>query len=181
MYRFVLENASECIEEKQDRVIYTSPYGLATLVDNEAMESHLFRPLSNQNAKAIEVFHASQYIFWLDMQGLNRMKTDGTDKKLLFSDLQNPQKLSIDWVSERIYWTDDKSGVIESSNFHGKLRYVLISKVEKPHAIIVNPLDGLVFWTDLKSPAKIERAGNVIFSEKWKLDLKARKSSISLK
>ena len=123
----MLENASECIEEKQDRVIYTSKYGLATLADNEAMETHLFRPL-NKNAKAFEVFHSSQYIFWLDPRGLNRMKTDGTDQKLIINDLQNPQKLSVDWVSERIYWTDDKSGVIESANFHGKFRYVLILK-----------------------------------------------------
>ena len=74
------------------------------------------------------------------------------------SDVLSPQKLAVDWVSERIYWTDDKNGVIESADFHGKLRYVLIARIEKPHALVVHPVDGIIFWSDLKEP-KIERAG----------------------
>ena len=156
-----LENGTQCIEDQSDRLVYSTSYGLAALLTNDASKKTLIRPLSNLDATAIETYSASQYIFWIDGRGINRMKMDGTDKKLILNDLLSPQKLAIDWVSERIYWTDDKNEVIESSDFHGKFRYVLITDgIEQPHAIVIDPLDGIVFWSDIQENSpKIERAG----------------------
>ena len=159
---YILENGTQCIEDQSDRLVYTTSYGLAALLTNDTTKKTLVRPLSNLDATAIETYPASQYIFWIDGRGINRMKMDGTDKKLILNDLLSPQKLSVDWVSERIYWTDDKNEVIESADFHGKFRYVLIAAdgIEKPHAIVINPLDGIVFWSDIhETSPKIERAG----------------------
>jgi low-density lipoprotein receptor-related protein 1 (alpha-2-macroglobulin receptor) len=158
---FVLEDGSNCKEDNKDHVLYTSSFGISTLVGNEPMESRLFRPLlTSEDARSIEVYTHQQVLFWLDSKGsLFRMKRDGTEKKVIISGLQSPQRLAVDWVSERIYWTDDKVGVIELANFDGQQRYVVISgKMIKPFAIVLNPLDGILFWSDLDVP-KIERAG----------------------
>ena len=49
---------------------------------------------------------------------------------------------------------------IESSDFDGKKRYVLISgKMYKPFSLAVAPPNGLIFWSDIQEPAKIERSG----------------------
>ena len=155
---YTLENGSQCTEDQRDKLVYTTPYGLAASLTNETNTETLIRPLSNLDATAIETYHASQFVFWIDGLGIHRMKMDGTERELILPDVLSPQKLAVDWVSERIYWTDDKNGVIESADFHGKLRYVLIARVEKPHALVVHPVDGIIFWSDLKDP-KIERAG----------------------
>ena len=88
------------------------------------------------------------------------MKSDGTEKSAILTDLRSPQKIALDFVSERLYWTDDKVGVIESSDFYGKKRYVLVSgKMYKTFTLAVAPPNGLIFWSDIQEPAKIERSG----------------------
>ena len=125
------------------------------------MESQLFRPLlASESPKSIEVYVAKKLIFWIDTESsrIFKMKTDGTEKSAILTDLHSPQKIAVDFISERIYWTDDKVGVIESSDFYGKKRYVLISgKMYKPFALAVAPTNGLIFWADVQEPAKIER------------------------
>ena len=127
------------------------------------MESQLFRPLlSSEAPKSIEVFVAKQLVFWIDTKSseIFKMKTDGTQKSAILTDLRSPQKIAVDFISERIYWTDDKVGVIESSDFDGKKRYVLVSgKMYKPFTLAVAPPNGLIFWSDIQEPAKIERSG----------------------
>ena len=143
------------------QILFTSPYGFA--FNNIPMETKLLRPLlASEAPKAIEVFVAKQLIFWIDTKSSNiyKMKSDGTEKSAILTDLRSPQKIALDFVSERLYWTDDKVGVIESSDFYGKKRYVLVSgKMSKPFALAVAPPNGLIFWVDVQEPAKIERMG----------------------
>ena len=92
------------------------------------MESQLLIPLlASESPKSIEVFVDKKLIFWIDTESskIFKMKTDGTQKSAILTDLRSPQKIAVDFISERLYWTDDKVGVIESSDFDGKKRYVL--------------------------------------------------------
>ena len=143
------------------QILFTSPYGFA--FNNKPMESQLLIPLlASESPKSIEVFVDKKLIFWIDTESskIFKMRTDGTQKSAILTDLRSPQKIAVDFISERLYWTDDKVGVIESSDFYGKKRYVLVSgKMYKPFALAVAPTNGLIFWADVQGPAKIERSG----------------------
>lgn len=155
------QNMNECLENPGDKIIFTSPFGLA--LNDKPMESHLFRPLlKSESPKSFDLAIRAGLVFWIDQASskLMKMNLNGSNKTIILADLQSPQRISIDYVTERIYWTDDKVAAIESCDFHGKQRYVLIAgTMSKPHAIAVDPLDGLVFWSDLGIPAKIEKSG----------------------
>lgn len=72
----------------------------------------------------------------------------------------SPAGLALDWVTNKIYWTDQGTKRIEVASTNGKQRALLIwQRLEKPRDIVVNPIDGLMFWSDWGPAAVIERAG----------------------
>ena len=49
--------------------------------------------------------------------------------------------MSVDWISNHIYWTDAGKKTIELANYDGKGRRILIGYgLEKPRGIIVDPV-----------------------------------------
>ena len=67
--------------------------------------------------------------------------------------------LSVDWVSDVIFWTDTKRKEISASLLDGSLVKVIVKdELGEPRAIDVSPKHGLIFWTDWGERARIERA-----------------------
>lgn len=68
--------------------------------------------------------------------------------------------IAVDWVAERLYWTDAALDQIQVSNFDGDFRIVLISgNIGSPRSIAVAPKKGYLFWTDWdKNTPRIERS-----------------------
>jgi DNA-binding beta-propeller fold protein YncE len=55
--------------------------------------------------------------------------------------LESPAGISIDWVTNKLYWTDAGTNVIEVSNMDGSMRSLLIWEgLDKPRDIAVDPL-----------------------------------------
>ena len=52
--------------------------------------------------------------------------------------------LAIDWVSDRIYWTDSELKRIEVANIDGTKRAVLFSQLEHLRDIVVDPINKYV-------------------------------------
>ena len=49
--------------------------------------------------------------------------------------------LAVDWVSEKLYWTDAKTDKIEMSNLDGTMRKTIVEdNMDVPHAIAVDPV-----------------------------------------
>lgn len=67
----------------------------------------------------------SRYMFWTDWASgapsINRANLDGTDVKKLFTSpiVEWPNGITIDFISERIYWVDAKEDYIASSDLEG--------------------------------------------------------------
>lgn len=55
----------------------------------------------------------------------------------------NPEGISYDWTQKKIYWTDSSNSSIYAMNLDGT-EVVMIAKVERPRAIVVDPCNGLV-------------------------------------
>lgn len=81
---------------------------------------------------------------------------------IISDDLIDPLGITIDYLSERIYWTDRRTGIyyrIESANFDGKERQIIHEGTyQTPVSIAVNK--NAVFWTDIKSNTLWSKAKN---------------------
>ncbi|KAL3851784.1 hypothetical protein ACJMK2_015493 [Sinanodonta woodiana] len=69
-------------------------------------------------------------------------------------------KLSVDWISHNIYWTDPqyKWIAVQSllSNDSSMYRVLLHDNLEGPHALTLDPMEALLFWSDIGILTKIE-------------------------
>lgn len=53
--------------------------------------------------------------------------------------------LAIDWIHDKLYWTDSGTSRIEVANLDGTHRKVLLwQDMEKPRAIALHPIEGYV-------------------------------------
>ena len=70
-----------------------------------------------------------------------------------------PNGLTIDYTADRIYWTDAKHHVIESSHLDGSDRKKMISK-GLPHPFAITVFEDSLYWTDwhLKSISSAKKA-----------------------
>lgn len=51
--------------------------------------------------------------------------------------------LAVDWVNDKLYWTDAGKSRLEMANIDGSNRLILFSRnVNKPRAIVVDPASG---------------------------------------
>lgn len=62
-----------------------------------------------------------------------------------------PNGLAIDNIEGRLYWNDAKILTIESSDFDGNDRRVILSKVPYPYGIVI--VGQHIYWTDWKTKA----------------------------
>lgn len=95
-------------------------------------------------------------MFWTDYgetAKIERSFMDGGGRRtLISSDLSQPSGITIDYLSERIYWTDSYLGNIEYANYDGTGRTALETAeagIFYPFAVTV--ANELLFWTDLTS------------------------------
>ncbi len=72
----------------------------------------------------------------------------------------SPDGLAIDWLGDKLYWTDSETNRIEVSSLSGEHRRVLFwEDLDQPRAICLFSKKGLLFWTDWGETPKIESAG----------------------
>uniref|UniRef100_T1IUN7 EGF-like domain-containing protein n=1 Tax=Strigamia maritima TaxID=126957 RepID=T1IUN7_STRMM len=58
-----------------------------------------------------------------------------------------PEGLAFDWTSKKVYWTDSANQSIFAMNEDGSQR-VMITRVERPRAIVLDPCNGMMYYTD---------------------------------
>lgn len=51
--------------------------------------------------------------------------------------------IAVDWLSKKIYWTDNTGNRIMVANYHGtKIKTIVRSDLDEPRAIVVDPENG---------------------------------------
>jgi sugar lactone lactonase YvrE len=89
-------------------------------------------------------------MFWTDWgtePRIVRANMDGTDRRSIVTKrLGWPNGLTIDYIAQRIIWVDARTEMIESVDFDGENRKVLVASVPHPYGITIS-ID-YIYWTD---------------------------------
>uniref|UniRef100_A0A0K2T8A8 EGF-like domain-containing protein n=1 Tax=Lepeophtheirus salmonis TaxID=72036 RepID=A0A0K2T8A8_LEPSM len=159
---YTLVNGTYCKATPKDFLLFSDDLGL----HGRSTEGPSFQaddaltPISGaKKPSAVGVLPENNIIFWIGFNSIYRSNRDGTDTRIVVTDLNSPQRIVIDWIARNIYWTDDDSDVIELSDIEGKHRYIIISdNLDRPSALAVDPTKGILFWSDIGRIPKIERS-----------------------
>ncbi|PIK56419.1 putative low-density lipoprotein receptor-related protein 4 isoform X3 [Apostichopus japonicus] len=99
--------------------------------------------------RAIALCPNRGYLFWTDWgisPKIERSYLDGSGRSTLISNVHWPNGLTIDYEEERIYWTDANTGRIESANFNGEERRLVLGHLNSTFGITM--FQNQLYWTD---------------------------------
>lgn len=92
-------------------------------------------------------------MFWTDwgiVAKIEQSFMDGSDRRTIVNtSLSQPNGITVDYISEKIYWSDSDLNKIEYSNYDGTSRTTLetaASGLKYPFAVTV--ANNLLFWSD---------------------------------
>ncbi|XP_062280416.1 very low-density lipoprotein receptor-like [Scomber scombrus] len=87
-----------------------------------------------------------------------RMSMDGKqDAELVLKVQGSVSGLAVDWIHHLLYWTSMEGGSVNVGLLDGSAQRQLLTGLDKPSAVAVDPLQGLLFWAECGSSPKIER------------------------
>ncbi|XP_034653858.1 prolow-density lipoprotein receptor-related protein 1 isoform X1 [Drosophila subobscura] len=131
-------------------------------------------PISRVSSASFIDYHAAtDMLYWGDNEvgSISRVKRDGTQRETILEAINlagyKQQDwlggIAIDWVAGNIYWSDTKRNLIEVSRLDGSHRYVVVSNVEKPTCLAVDPLQGLLFYVTQQHIGRVGLDGSQPF------------------
>ena len=100
-----------------------------------------------RGAIALDFDFNSGCLFWTDVLDKNikraRIEENPMVEVLVNIKLNTPDGIAVDWINEKLYWTDTGIDMIEVADFDGTNRLVLVKTgLEEPRAIVVHPFAG---------------------------------------
>ncbi|XP_023718934.1 low-density lipoprotein receptor-related protein 6-like, partial [Cryptotermes secundus] len=119
-----------------------------------------------EEGTAVDFYHEGNLVCWTD-NGLEMIQcvpyngtVTGAKVRVVTTGLISPAGLACDWLTQKLYWTDDETNRIEVATINGEHRKVLFwEDIDQPRAITLVPMKSIMFWTDWGEVPKIERAG----------------------
>lgn len=113
-----------------------------------------FKPIGNlTNVVGIDFDYADNKLFftqirpWAKIAYTSAQHPSSDDVNLIISKSINPEGIAYDWTQKKIYWTDSSNNSIYAMNVDGR-ELVMIARVERPRAIVLDPCNGTLFFTD---------------------------------
>ncbi|KAG7199404.1 hypothetical protein KM043_014034 [Ampulex compressa] len=121
------------------------------------MRRTILGPNNLQKPRGIAVHPMNGYMFWTDWApgnaSVSRANLDGSNVKRLFvkPTVEWPNGITIDHISERIYWVDAREDYIGMSDFDGRGFKKIIEKDERvSHPFAVAVFKDNMYWDDWK-------------------------------
>lgn len=101
--------------------------------------------------RALELFPRYGYLFlsdWGDKPHISRLSMDGKTKKHIITDeIAWPNALTIDYVTEKLFWADANYDYIAMSDLDGNNRHKVITD-NLPHIFALTTFVDSIYWTD---------------------------------
>ncbi|XP_056671085.1 low-density lipoprotein receptor-related protein 8 isoform X2 [Monodelphis domestica] len=125
-------------------------------VDGGRRKTLFSHDLSEPRAIAVDPLHGFMYWSdWGDQARIEKSGLNGVDRQVLVLDnIEWPNGITLDLLSQRLYWVDSKLHQLSSIDFNGGNRKVLIFSVDTlSHPFGIAVFEDKVFWTDLENEA----------------------------
>ncbi|XP_015126789.1 low-density lipoprotein receptor-related protein 2 [Diachasma alloeum] len=113
-----------------------------------------FNPIGNlTNVVGIDFDYQDKKILftqirpWAQIAWISSENPSSTDIHSIISKGINPEGISYDWTQKKVYWTDSTNNSIYAMNIDGT-DLVMIARVDRPRAIVVDPCNGSLYYTD---------------------------------
>ncbi|XP_046609747.1 low-density lipoprotein receptor-related protein 2 isoform X1 [Neodiprion virginianus] len=114
-----------------------------------------FKPIGNlTNAVGIDFDYQDKKLFFTQIRPwakISWMHLEDPSSSMEIHNLIdsgiNPEGISYDWTQKKVYWTDSSNNSIYAMNVDGG-DIIMIARVDRPRAIVVDPCNGTLYYTD---------------------------------
>lgn len=113
-----------------------------------------FKPLINlTNVVGLDFDYKDNKMFYTQIRPWSKIAETKADNptageiRNIISKGINPEGIAYDWTQRKIYWTDSSNNSIYAMNLDGT-ELVMIARVERPRAIVLDPCNGTLYFTD---------------------------------
>ena len=106
-----------------------------------------------QEPRGLEVFPAKGLLYftdWGDQPNIGRIWMDGTHRQTIIKDnLAWPNALTIDYMTEHIFWADASLDYIAMAKLDGSGRRIVVSNIHYvPHVFGLSVFEDHIYWSD---------------------------------
>ncbi|XP_074490741.1 low-density lipoprotein receptor-related protein 8-like isoform X1 [Sebastes fasciatus] len=155
------QTTREC-KAKGDKatLVFTSSKGIQWISTTGTEYRELAPHLPGPGPVATLASNRTLYWAWQGRGSVYRVSVDGRpqDSVLVLKVRGSVSGLAVDWIHQLLYWTSMESSSVSVGLLDGSAQRQLITGLDKPSAVAVDPLQGLLFWAQCGSSPKIERA-----------------------
>ena len=141
-------------KQLDEYLIFTTRKEIRTINLDERISSPPVMPKTNlTNVVGLDFDYANKKIYFTQIRPDGSISSYQIDKKnddphnVILSKGINPEGIAYDWTNKKIYWTDSANRSIYSMNEDGS-QIVMIVRVERPRAIVIDPCEGYLYFTD---------------------------------
>ncbi|KAG7514296.1 low-density lipoprotein receptor-related protein 8-like [Solea senegalensis] len=152
----------ECKAKGDDaRLVFTSSKGVQWMSITGTEHRQLAPHLSGPGSVAALASNGTLYWAQQGQGSIYRVSMDGTQHNamLVLKVNGSVSGLAVDWIHQLLFWTSVESGSVDVATLGSVTQRQLITGLEEPSAVAVDPLQGLLFWAQCGTFPKIERAG----------------------
>ncbi|KAI5632398.1 low-density lipoprotein receptor domain class A domain-containing protein [Phthorimaea operculella] len=149
-----LFNPKKCDVQFDEYLVFTTRTEIRAINLDPKSTNVPFKPISNlTNVVGVEFDHADNRLFftqirpWAKIAWLPSNNPTNANIQNIINKGINPEGISYDWTQKKIYWTDSSNNSIYAMNLDGT-ELVMIARVERPRAIVVDPCNGTLYYTD---------------------------------
>lgn len=150
----------ECKAEGDEaQLVFTTSKGIQL----KNISSSEYREVAPHVPGPLAVMISNRTLYWAQ-QGRVSIYRISMDRKpqenvLVLKVQDSVTSMAVDWIHQLLYWTSIERGWVSVAFLDGSAHQRLITGLDKPSAVAVDPLRGLLFWAERGGSPKIESAG----------------------
>ncbi|MBN3319690.1 LRP1B protein, partial [Atractosteus spatula] len=137
-------------------------------LNTKAGDEHMIQIEDLVNPRALDFHAETNYIYFADTTSflIGRQKIDGMGREtILKDDLDNVEGVSVDWIGNNLYWTNDgyrKTISVARLEKASQTRKTLLEgDMSHPRGIVVDPVNGWMYWTDWEEDEVNDSIGRI--------------------
>lgn len=106
------------------------------------------------------VLASNNTLYWAEQGLVYRFSVDGNseDAELVLKASSPISGLALDWIHGLLYWSSAEAGSLHVSLLDGSVQRPLLTGLDKPCAVAVDPTQGLLFWAECGHNPKIVKS-----------------------